>query len=222
MRPDLSPPLKPDQPLDLVLTDPETGEETTWFSKITGVQGEVFLITPPILDGVALPPPRRPQRVTCRLPVDTHVWACDTTIESVVGDMWILMRPADADFVREQRRGNVRASMTLEVTSALHMANRYFQEATLRILDLSSSGAQVAGDRPFIPNSVLRLRIPLGERTIEVHGKVVRANPFPQGVASRYFTSGFHFTEVSEDDREALVRFIFEHLANDMRADRPA
>lgn len=222
MRPDPTPPLKPDQPLDLVLTEAETGAETTWFAKITGVQPEVFLITPPILDGVAMPAPRRPQRVTCRLPVDTHVWACDTTIESVVGDMWILKRPADDAFVREQRRGNVRASMTLEVSAALHMANRYFQEARLRILDLSSSGAQVAGDRPFIPNSVLRLRIPLGERTIEVHGKVVRANPFPQGVTNRYFTSGFQFTEVAEEDREALVRFIFEHLTNDLRADRPA
>jgi hypothetical protein len=219
MREQISPPLKPDQPLDLVATD-DAGTETTYFAKVTAVQADVFLVTPPILDGVVLPAPRRPQRVTVRLPVDTHVWACETTIESVMGDTWILARPADAAFVREQRRGNVRATMTLEVQAALHMAGRYFQEATLRILDLSSSGAQIAGDRPFIPNSVLRLRLPLGDRTVEVHGKVVRANPFPQGVTARYFTSGFHFTEVAEADREALVRFIFEHLAGDAKAER--
>ncbi|MEB3329092.1 MAG: PilZ domain-containing protein [Candidatus Sericytochromatia bacterium] len=220
MREQITPPLKPDQPVDVVVRD-DAGEETTYFSKVTAVQADVFLVTPPILDGLVLPPPRRPQAVTVRLPVDAHVWACEATIESVMGDTWILARPTDSAFVREQRRGNVRATMTLEVQAALHMASRYFQETTLRVLDLSSSGAQIAGDRPFIPNSVLRLRLPLGARTIEVHGKVVRANPFPQGVASRYFTSGFHFTEVAEADREALVRFIFEHLAGDAKADRP-
>ena len=186
------------------------------------MQADVFLITPPVLDGVVLPAPRRPQPVILRLPVDTHVWACETTIESVMGDTWILARPATTAFVREQRRGNVRTTTTLVAQAALHMAGRYFQESTLRILDLSGSGAQVAGDRPFIPNSVLRLRVPLGDRSIEVHGKVVRANPFPQGVSSQYFTSGFQFTEVAESDREALVRFIFEQLAGDVRGERPA
>ncbi|MEB3198600.1 MAG: PilZ domain-containing protein [Candidatus Sericytochromatia bacterium] len=220
---DQLPPLKADQPLEIVLppTGQVTDEETTYFSKIVAVRDEVLLIAPPILDGVSLVLQEHPSRVTCHLPQDTLVWACTTTIEGVMGDTWVLTRPPAEAFVKAQRRGNVRASMTLEVQAALFMAGRYFQPSTLRILDLSGAGCQLAGDRPFIPNSLLRLQLSLPAGPLELHGKVVRANPFPQGVATRYFTSGFQFTQVSEADREALVRFIFEHLTQQIRSERP-
>lgn len=216
------PPFKVDQSVDIVL--PATGEEadgeTIYFSKILSVKDDVLLIAPPVLDGTALPPPREPLEVTCRLPVDTWVWAFNSRIPSILGDTWVLERPPASEVVREQRRGNIRASLTLDVQAALHMANRYFPETTLRILDLSSSGCQIAGDRPFIPNSVMRLRIPLGGQTLEVHGKIIRANPFPQGIHQRYYVSGFQFSDLSQTERETLVRFIFEHLSDDIRGKR--
>lgn len=216
------PPFKVDQPVDIVLPDPGQAaeNENIYFSKILSIKEDVLLIAPPVLDGTALPPPQEPLEVTCRLPADTWVWAFNSRIPSILGDTWVLERPPENQVVREQRRGNIRASLTLEIQAALHMANRYFPETTLRILDLSSSGCQVAGDRPFIPNSVMRLRIPLGTQTLEVHGKIVRANPFPQGIHQRYYVSGFHFSDLSQPDRESLVRFIFEHLSEDIRGKR--
>ena len=224
MTPPTQPPFKVDQPLDIVLpvTGQEDGEETTYFSKILSVKEDVLLIAPPVLDGAALPPPAEPLAVTCRMPQDTWVWAFSSRIPSILGDTWVLERPPATAVVREQRRGNIRASLTLEIQAALHMAGRYFPETTLRILDLSSSGCQIAGDRPFIPNSVLRLRIPLGTQTLEVHGKVIRANPFPQGIHQRYYVSGFQFSDLPQTDRETLIRFIFEYLSEDIRGKRDA
>ena len=52
---------------------------------------------------------------------------------------------------------------------------------------------------------------------IDVLGKVVRANPFPQGVNKRTYTSGFAFTKIGEADRELLIKFIFEKMREDLK-----
>ncbi|MOA52459.1 hypothetical protein D3C78_1757620 [compost metagenome] len=75
----------------------------------------------------------------------------------------------------------------------------------------------MCADRPFISNVVLRIKIPLPTKTIEVHGKVVRANPFPQGVNKRTYMSGFAFTKIGEADRELLIKFIFEKMREDLK-----
>ncbi|HEY9724355.1 MAG TPA: PilZ domain-containing protein, partial [Oscillatoriaceae cyanobacterium] len=78
-------------------------------------------------------------------------------------------------------------------------------------------GCQLVGEKPFIANAIMRLRIPLPQKVIDVHGKVVRANPFPQGVNKRTYTSGFAFTKISEADREMLIKFIFEKMREDIK-----
>ena len=108
-------------------------------------------------------------------------------------------------------------SVNMKVQAAVSMANRYFAEYTLEIQDMSGGGCQVSGDRPFIPNTVMRFKIPLPTKVIEVHGKVVRANPFPQGTTKRTYISGFAFTRIGEADREMLIKFIFEKMREDIK-----
>jgi c-di-GMP-binding flagellar brake protein YcgR len=72
-------------------------------------------------------------------------------------------------------------------------------------------------EKPFISNSIMRMMIPLPSKVIEVHGKVVRANPFPQGTSKRIYTSGFAFTKISEADREIMIKFIFEKMREDIK-----
>ena len=68
-----------------------------------------------------------------------------------------------------------------------------------------------------LSNAILRVKIPLPTKTIEVFGKVVRANPFPQGVNKRTYVSGFAFTKISEADRELMIKFIFEKMREDLK-----
>ncbi|MEB3285370.1 MAG: PilZ domain-containing protein [Candidatus Sericytochromatia bacterium] len=210
-----TPPFKESQPIDIVVSGASepADNETIYFSRILSVKKDVLLIAPPVLDGIVLSSPLEPLKVRCRLPAGLWVWAFNGLIPSILGDTWVLQKPPESEVIREPHRGNIRASVTLEVQAALHMANQYFPEMTLRILDIGSTGCQLAGERPFIPHSVMRLRIPLGGQTLEVHGKIVRTNPFPQGIHQHYYVSDFQFSNLSPVNRDALLAFILEHLA---------
>jgi c-di-GMP-binding flagellar brake protein YcgR len=204
--------------IDVVLPDPEDAEkELVFVGKIKSAKDGVVLITEPTRDGEAITYPSLPFEVTCRLPKDAFVWSFKSEITSVMGDTFVLTLPPADEIIREQRRSHVRASVNMKVQASVFMANRYFNEYTLEILDMSGGGCQVAGDRPFIPNTMMRFKIPLPGKVIEVHGKVVRANPFPQGTSKRVYTSGFAFTKLSEADREMLIKFIFEKMREDIK-----
>lgn len=214
-----NPPLDPGQFVDVVLPDPADAEKEFVFqSKIKSAKDGVILITQPTKDGEPITYDALPFECTIRLPKDAFVWSFKTEISSVMGDTFVLNLPEDpADIIKEQRRSHVRASVNMKVQAAIFMANRYFNEYTLEILDMSGGGCQILGDRPFIPNTIMRFKIPLPGKVIEVHGKVVRANPFPQGTSKRTYTSGFAFTKLSEADREMLIKFIFEKMREDIK-----
>lgn len=211
-------PLEPGQYVDVVLVDPADAEkEFVYFAKIKSAKDGTFLITEPQREGETLPFPGLPFEVLIRLPKDAFVWFFRTEITNVMGDTFVLRMPANDDVTKEQRRSHVRASVNMKVQAMVFMAQRYFAEQTIEILDMSGGGLQMTGDRPFIANATLRLRIPLPTKVIDVHGKVVRANPFPQGVNKRTYLSGFAFTRISEADRELLIKFIFDKMREDIK-----
>lgn len=211
-------PLDPGQFVDVVLPDPDDSEkEIVYFAKIRSAMGETMMISMPQKDGVVLTCPELPYAVTCRIPKDAFVWSFKTEITNVMGETMVVLLPSDDQIIKEQRRSHVRASVSIQVQAAVHMANRYYAEHTIEIVDMSGGGCQMVGDKPFIPNAILRLKIPLPAKTIEVHGKVVRANPFPQGVNQRTYLSGFAFTKISEADRELMIKFIFEKMREDIK-----
>ena len=213
-----NPPLDPGQPVDVVVPDPEDAEkELVFVGKIKSAKDSVVMITQPLRDGEPIAYDALPFECTIRIPKDAFVWSFKTEITSVMGDTFVLDLPPVEDIIKEQRRSHVRASVNMKVQATIFMANRYFNEYTLEILDMSGGGCQVSGDRPFIPNTMMRFKIPLPTKVIEVHGKVVRANPFPQGTSKRVYTSGFAFTKISEADREMLIKFIFEKMREDIK-----
>jgi c-di-GMP-binding flagellar brake protein YcgR len=213
-----APPMDPGQFVDVVLIDPADAEkEQVFFAKIKSAKDGVFLITQPQKDGTNMSYPGLPYEVTCRIPKDAFVWSFQTEITNVMGDTYVLTMPEPDAVLREQRRGHVRASVSLKVQAAVHMANRYYAEHTIEIVDLSGGGCQMVGEKPFIANAILRIKIPLPTKVIEVHGKVVRANPFPQGTNKRTYLSGFAFTKISEADRELMIKFIFEKMREDIK-----
>lgn len=212
------PPMDPGQFVDVVVKDPEDPEkEVVWFAKIKSAGEGSILITEPQKDGNTIPIPGLPYEITCRIPKDAFMWSFTTEISNVMGDTYVLTMPEEENVLKEQRRSHVRASVNMPVQSAVFMAGRYFGDHTIEILDLSGGGCQMAGDKPFISNAILRVKIPLPTKTIEVHGKVVRANPFPQGVNKRTYVSGFAFTKISEADRELMIKFIFEKMREDLK-----
>lgn len=212
------PPLDPGQFVDVVLPDPADAEkEFVYQSKVKSAKHETILITQPMLNGEAISYPSLPFEVTIRLPKDAFVWSFKSEITSVMGDTYVITLPPNEEIIREQRRSHVRANVNMKVAAAVFMANRYFAEYTLEILDMSGGGCQIVGDRPFIPNTIMRFKIPLPTKVIEVHGKIVRANPFPQGTTKRTYMSGFAFTKIGEADREMLIKFIFEKMREDIK-----
>lgn len=216
-----NPPLEPGQHVDVVLPDPEDAEkELVFFAKVTSAKDGVFLITQPQKDGEIMPYPGLPCEVLIRLPKDASVWFFRTQLTNVMGDSFVLTMPDPELVAKEQHRSHVRANFNMKVQAMIQMANRYFADMTVEILDMSMGGCQIMGDRPFIPNTVLRLKIPLPGKVIDVHGKVVRPNPFPQGVNKRGYVTGFTFTRLSEADRELLLKFIFDKMRDDAKQDR--
>lgn len=212
------PPMDPGQFVDVVVPDPEDPEkEKVYFAKIKSAKDGVFLISQPQKDGDNMPYPGLPYEVTCRIPKDAFMWSFTTEITNVMGDTYVLTMPDADNILREQRRSHVRASVNMKVQAMVYMANRYYNEFTMEIVDLSGGGCQMVCDKPFIPNAILRIKLPLPGKVIEVHGKVVRANPFPQGVNKRTYTSGFAFTKLSEADREMMIKFIFEKMREDIK-----
>jgi c-di-GMP-binding flagellar brake protein YcgR len=210
--------MDPGQFVDVVVIDPEDSEkEIVWFAKIKSAKDGVFLVSQPQKDGNNMPYPGLPYEVTCRIPKDAFMWTFKTEITNVMGDTFVLTMPDPDNVLREQRRSHVRATINMKVQSSTHIANRYYAESVIEIIDISGGGCQMTGDKPFIANAILRLRIPLPAKMIEVHGKVVRANPFPQGVNKRTYTSGFAFTKISEADRELLIKFIFDKMREDIK-----
>ena len=213
-----APPLDPGQFVDVVIFDVDDPEkEYVYQSKVKSAKDDTILITQPVRDGESISYSGLPYAVTIRLPKDAFVWSFQSEITSVMGDTYVVTLPPEDEIIREQRRSHVRASVNMKVQAAVSMANRYFAEYTLEIQDMSGGGCQVSGDRPFIPNTVMRFKIPLPTKVIEVHGKVVRANPFPQGTTKRTYISGFAFTRIGEADREMLIKFIFEKMREDIK-----
>jgi c-di-GMP-binding flagellar brake protein YcgR len=211
-------PMDPGQFVDFVLPDPDDAEkELVFFAKVKSAKDGVFLTTQPQKDGNNMPYPGLPYEVTIRIPKDAFVWSFPTEITNVMGDTFVLNMPAPDAVLREQRRGHVRASVNIKVQASVHMASRYYAEHTIEIVDLSGGGCQMVGEKPFIANAILRLKIPLPTKVIEVHGKVVRANPFPQGTNKRTYISGFAFTKISEADRELMIKFIFDKMREDIK-----
>lgn len=210
-------PMEPGQFVDVVVHEPEAAEESVYFAKIKSAKDGVFLITQPQKDGEIMPHGGLPFAVTCRLPKEAHVWSFDTEVTNVMGDTYVLSMPAPDAVVREARRSHVRATVNMKVKAATVMANRLYAQQEIEILDMSGGGCQMMGDRPFIANAILRIQIPLPTRVIEVHGRVVRANPFPQGTTKKFYSSGFAFTKLSEADRELLIKFIFEKMREDIK-----
>ena len=210
--------MDPGQFVDVVVPDPEDPEkELVWFGKVKSAKDGVFLISQPQKDGNNMPYPGLPYEVKCRIPKDAFMWSFDTEITNVMGDTFVLRLPDPEDILREQRRGHVRAAVSLKVEAAVFMANRFYAPSTVEIVDISGGGCQLCADKPFISNAILRIRIPLPGKVIDVLGKVVRANPFPQGVNKRTYTSGFAFTKIGEADRELLIKFIFEKMREDLK-----
>lgn len=210
--------MDPGQFVDVVVIDPEDSEkEVVWFAKIKSAKDGVFLVTQPQKDGENMPYPGLPFEVTCRIPKDAYMYSFKTEITNVMGDTFVLEMPNEDDVLREQRRSHVRATVNMKVQASVKMANRYYAEQVVEILDLSGGGCQITADKPFIPNAIMRMRIPLPTKVIDVHGKVVRANPFPQGVSKRTYTSGFAFTDIGEGDRELMIKFIFEKMREDLK-----
>lgn len=212
------PPMDPGQFVDVVIPDPEDDQqELVFLAKIKSAKEDVFLISQPQKDGENMPFPGLPYEVHCRIPKDAFMWSFRSQITNVMGDTFVLEMPALEDILREQRRSHVRARVNLMVQATVQMANRYYAESSVEIIDLSGGGCQIQGERPFIPNTVLRLMIPLPGKVIEVHGKIVRANPFPQGTSKRYYTTGFAFTQISEADRELMIKYIFDKMREDIK-----
>jgi c-di-GMP-binding flagellar brake protein YcgR len=210
--------MDPGQFVDVVVIDPADSEkEVVWFAKIKSAGDGSILITEPQKDGNTMPLPGMPFEITCRIPKDAFMWSFQTEIINVMGDTFVLTMPQNDDILKEQRRSHVRASVNMPVQASVVMAGRFFADSTIEILDLSGGGCQMAGDKPFISNAVLRMKIPLPQKVIEVTGKVVRANPFPQGVNKRTYMSGFAFTKISEADRELMIKFIFDKMREDLK-----
>lgn len=210
--------MDPGQFVDVVvINSANPDDEQVYFAKVKSAKDGVFLITQPQKDGETMPFPGLPYEVTCRIPKDAFVWSFQTEITNVMGDTFVLTMPNPEAVLREQRRSHVRASVNMKVQASVHMANRYYAEHTIEILDMSGGGCQMTGEKPFIANAILRLKIPLPTKVIEVHGKVVRANPFPQGTNKRSYLSGFAFTKISEADRELMIKFIFEKMREDIK-----
>lgn len=212
------PPMDPGQFVDVVVKDPEDPEkETVWFAKIKSAGDGGILITEPQKDGETMPLPGLPFEITCRIPKDAFMWSFPSEVTNVMGDTFVLAMPAEDQVLREQRRSHVRAAVNLQVQASVNIAGRYFADSMVEILDISGGGCQMCADKPFISNVTLRIKIPLPQKVIEVHGKVVRANPFPQGVNKRTYMSGFAFTKIGEADRELLIKFIFEKMREDLK-----
>lgn len=212
------PPMDPGQFVDVVVKDPGDPEkETVWFAKIKSAGEGGILITEPQKDGNPMPIPGLPYVVTCRIPKDAFMWSFDSEVTNIMGDTYVIAMPDEENILKEQRRSHVRAAVNLQVQASVVMANRFFADHFVEILDLSGGGCQMAGDKPFISNTILRIKLPLPQKVLEIHGKVVRANPFPQGVNKRTYMSGFAFTKISEADRELLIKFIFEKMREDLK-----
>lgn len=210
-------PMEPGQFVDVVIHEQGSDEESVYFAKIKSAKDGVFLITQPQKDGEVMPHSGLPFPVTCRLPKEAHVWSFETEVTNIMGDTYVMTMPAEDAVVREARRSHVRAMVNLKVKAAVVLANRLYAHQEIEIMDLSGGGCQIMADRPFIANAILRVQIPLPQRVIEVHGRVVRANPFPQGTNKKFYTSGLAFTKIGEADREMMIKFIFEKMREDIK-----
>lgn len=112
-----------------------------------------------------------------------------------------------------QRRAHVRVGVDMRVQTAMKLANRYYGQSNVEVLNLSGGGCRLSGTRPFIPNSTLRLAIPLPDRQVMAECQVVNTSPFPQG---QHFTCGIAFTHIADADREDVIRFVFEKMRLDL------
>ncbi len=211
-------PLMTGDPIDIILTNPGTdSKELVYVSKLRNWDDRHMMITVPLLKDQQLVCPKLPFNVACRLRNGALLWGFQSSIVHVTSTAFTLLRP-DPKFVKiEQRRAYVRASVKIKAKGYLVMANRYFSETEYEIINLSGGGCRLQGPQPFIPNTVMRLLIPTNRGIVEVHGKVVRTNPFPVDEAETLYTTGFTFTKISENDRELLIKFVFEKMREDLK-----
>ena len=207
MKPEL---LRVTQKLDVIETDPETGAQDIYFSRIEDVGKETIMITPPFRKGFYLPP-RPGRRVAARVVAEKVPYFFETTLVRYVPDqlpMWELVKPTS--FRKMQLRENVRLDISLKATLAPldELDETKFIKTVTK--DLSAGGTMV----------VLGKAIPIGAKfivsivisqdwTLTAEGEVVRLLP-PQPPQEKYF-AGIKFKEKDIDDKlqKRLIQFIF-------------
>ena len=207
MKPEL---LRVTQKLDVIETDPETGAQDIYFSRIEDVGKETIMITPPFRKGFYLPP-RPGRRVAARVVAEKVPYFFETSLIRYVPEqlpMWELVKPTS--FRKMQLRENVRLDISLKATLAPldELDESKFIKTVTK--DISAGGAMV----------VLAKAIPIGENvivsivispewTLTARGEVVRLIP-PHPPQEKYF-AGIKFKDKEIDDKlqKRIIQFIF-------------
>lgn len=209
------PPLDRGQVLDIVIEGSDG--EAVWTAEVILAQGKSLAVSHPQRGPEQLPEPDGPVGVTCRIFQQGTIWTFPSQITDVRDASFILAMPRPKDVSKEQRREHVRATVSLKGKLAFRLAGHHFADDEAEIVDLSGGGCQIVTGKALIPNVTMRLEIPLPGQPIVVHGRIVRASPFPRVKRPPRYFSGLQFTEIAEADRETLIRFIFQTMRESLK-----
>jgi hypothetical protein len=75
-----------------------------------------------------------------------------------------------------------------------------------KLIDLSTTGAQVLCPAAMKPNRMVKLTLPLGDKTVSCKGKVMWARLEPSKGGQLWYRAGMSFTTVDEKGVEAFLK----------------
>lgn len=192
------------QRIDVMLSKDPFSERLP--SRIEEITPRYMLIAMPVAKGVpVLPPPGC--IFYCRVVVDGAVWLCTSTFLDKRPQplpVWVIAPPHD--YRKIQLRSYVRMETALPVEVHIDGADLPPVAATTK--DIGGGGVQLITRLALEPGVRLQLAIELaGTGRLTVLGDVVRVE---HDAARNLYTAGIKFVEISERERDKIIKYIFK------------
>jgi hypothetical protein len=166
---------------------------------VVSAQGDTLELR--LLDGAGRTPLRPGMRATIGRRIGREK-AAELVLIQEDDCLILLLDPAELS--QYNQRAHRRVTLQSVETLLVVVENRRSQAFKVRVTDLSGGGARLLSPRPLTVGQSLAMRLVLGENdAIQVRARVVWVRRF-----SQVWQAGIQFVEISELERDMLIRIV--------------
>lgn len=189
-------------------------EDGYYKSNIENIENNSIYISIPIKDGQYIPL-RRGEQVEVIYNQGNDIYKFYTVVtDRKVDRIPLIVLAYPKEVFKIQRRKFVRVPIVLNVEYSKEETEKTGKTLKAIMVDLSGGGMRIKLNEDVRIGDKIVSHLPLGSDKVQIKGEVVRIE---KDIDNKRNICGINFMDLSERDREKLIRFIFQVMRDQMK-----